>query len=232
MNFQLMGDSCDIDDKSSSCCTPAKEEKNLQAHWDKAYLNSQNEKLGWYEEVPEETICLIEKCNLSADAVILNVGAGTTTLIEFLLLMGYENVIATDISETSLNKLKQNLGAEKDKVEWIVDDLTRPTLLNRIDPVDLWVDRAVLHFFTGRQEKKTYFDLVRSKVKKGGFAIFAEFSLEGATKCSGLPVHRYSTEMLAENLGNEFELIGSFNHIYIMPSGSERPYVYTLFRKK
>lgn len=232
MKFQLMGDSCNIEDKGSSCCSPAKEEKNLQTHWDKAYLNSPDEKLGWFEEVPEETICLIEKCNLSPDSVILNVGAGTTTLIEFLLLMGYENIIATDISEASLNKLKQNLGNEKDKIEWIVDDLTRPTLLNQMESVDLWIDRAVLHFFTGQEEKKTYFDLIRNKIKKEGFTIFAEFNLNGATKCSGLPVHRYSTKMLAENLGNDFTLIGSFDHIYTMPSGDKRPYIYSLFQKK
>gem|GEM_PF-6197457 len=29
MKFQLMGDSCNIDDKGSSCCSPAKEEKSL-----------------------------------------------------------------------------------------------------------------------------------------------------------------------------------------------------------
>lgn len=232
MKFQLMGDSCNIDDKGSSCCSSAKEEKNLKEHWNNAYLNSPDEKLGWYESFPEETICLVEKCNLSPDSVILNVGAGTTTLIEFLLLMGYKNVIATDISDASLEKLKQRLGDEKDKIKWIVDDLTRPTLLNRIEPVDLWIDRAVLHFFTEPQDREIYFGLVKSKVKEGGFAIFAEYNLSGASNCTGLPVHRYSTEILAGRLGNDFELDGSFDHIYFMPSGAERPYIYTLFKKR
>ncbi len=123
MKFKVMGDSCNIDDKGSSCCTPAREEKNLKEHWNKAYLSSPDEELSWYEAVPEETICLIEKCNLSPDSVILNVGAG-------------------------------------------------------------------------------------------------------------LPVHRYSTETLAGRLGNDFRLVGSFDHIFFMPSGAERPYVYTLFRKR
>ncbi len=232
MKINLTGESCHIDDKGSSCCAPAaEEEKSLKEHWNKAYLNSPDDKLGWYEAFPEETICLVEKCNLSPDSVILNVGAGTTTLIGFLLLIGYKNVIATDISDASLNKLKISLGDDKDKVKWIVDDLTRPTLLNHIAPVDLWIDRAVLHFFTAPEDRDTYFGLVRSKVKKGGFAIFAEYNLDGASKCAGLPIHRYSTEMLVRRLGNEFELTGSFDHIYFMPSGAERPYVYTLFKK-
>ena len=230
----MKGESCDINNKGKSCCaTPEpKAEVDLQEHWDNAYNNSPSDKLGWYEEFPEETICLVEKCNLSPDSVILNVGAGTTTLIEYLLLMGYENIIATDISNASLNKLKRNLVDEKASVEYIVDDLTRPILLNRIEPVDLWIDRAVLHFFTEPNDQQVYFDLVRNKTRKGGYTIFAEYNLNGATVCAGLPVNRYSTEMLAVKLGNGFELIGSFDHIYFMPSGAERPYVYTLFRKK
>ncbi len=233
MKFTLLdGDSCSIDRKGSSCCKPVEEKKSLKEHWNKAYINNPEDRLGWYEEVPEETICLIEKCNLSPQSTILNVGVGTSTLIDFLLLMGYQNIIATDISDKSINKLKQKLGKNSYKVAYIVDDLTKPTLLTEIEPVALWVDRAVLHFFTDKEEKKTYFDLVRSKIMPGGFAIFAEFSLSGATKCSGLPIHRYSTEMLADNLGDKFELVGGFNHVYTMPSGAERPYIYTLFKKK
>lgn len=179
---------------------PQKKKRALE-HWNNAYLNSPDEKLGWYESFPEETICLVEKCNLSPDSLILNVSAGTTTLIEFLLLMGYKNIIVTDTSDASLEKLKQRPGYEKDKIKWIVDDLTLPTVLNQIEPVDLWIDRAVLHFFTRPQETDFYFELVGNKIKKGGFAIFAEYHLNGATKCTGLPVHGYSTEMLAGSLG-------------------------------
>ncbi len=229
----MKGESCDINNEGKSyCITPAPEtEVDLKEHWNKAYLNSTDDKLGWYEEFPQESICLIDKCNLSPDSVILNVGTGTTTLIEFLLLMGYRNIIATDISNDCLTRLKTSLGNEKDKIKWIEDDLTNPVLLKNIAPVDLWIDRAVLHFFTESKDQDTYFDLLKSKVRKGGFVIFAEFNLKGATKCSGLPIYRYSGEMLAEKLGGDFELTDSFDYIYTMPTGAERPYVYTLFRK-
>ena len=59
----------------------------------------------------------------------------------------------------------------------------------------------------------------------------AEFSLEGAQKCSGLDVKQYSKEMFKDKLGTNFELVDSFDYIYTMPSGAVRPYVYTLFRK-
>lgn len=229
----MTGESYNINDKEKSrCAKPVqKVEVNLKEHWNKVYSSRADEKLGWYEEFPQKSICLVDKCNLPPDAVILNVGAGTTTLVEFLLSMGYTNIIATDISNDSLTRLKTSLESDKDKVMWIVDDLTRPVRLKNIPPVDLWIDRAVLHFFTESKDQDTYFELLKNKVRKGGFVLFAEFSLKGATKCSGLPIHRYNEKMLSEKLGDDFTLTDSFEYLYFMPSGAERPYIYTLFRK-
>ncbi len=204
---------------------------NLKEHWNKTYKNNPEEKLGWYETDLTPTLKMIDKTGLSKSARILNIGAGTSTLIDQLLNLEYTNVLATDISEVSLNKLKTRLGNKKNNVQWIVDDLTNPTELININPVDLWIDRAVLHFLTEVNDQNIYFNLLKSKVKECGYVIFAQFSLEGAEKCSGLSVHRYNKEMLAEKLGNDFLLVHSFNHIYTMPSGAIRPYIYTLFKK-
>ena len=100
----------------------------------------------------------------------------------------------------------------------------------KIDPVDLWIDRAVLHFFTLSKDQDNYFNLLRTKVKSKGFVLFAEYNLQGANSCAGLPVHRYSKEMLIEKLGPGFELIDSFEYTFIAPSGAEKPYIYTLFK--
>lgn len=225
-----MSGCCNIDDKGKSCGSSSVEQViDLKQHWDNAYLKSPEEKLGWYETDLTPTLNLISKTGLSADSQILNVGAGSTTLIDELLKKGYNNLIATDISEVALNKLSERVGNEN--VQYIVDDLNAPVGLLNIAPVDLWIDRAVLHFFLKDEEQKIYFDLLKQKVKKDGFVILSEFSLEGATKCSGLPVQNYSTEMLQDRLGDDFELIESFNYTYIQPSGSERPYIYTLFKR-
>ena len=214
--------SCSIEDKNKA--------PNLSQHWDNAYSNSPEEKLGWYETDLQPMLQLIEKTGLNKSARILNAGAGSTTLIDTLVKNKFSNIIATDLSKVALNNLSSRVG--KENVTCIVDDLTNPTKLNDIDPADLWIDRAVLHFFTDENDQKTYFDLINQKVTKGGYVILAEFSLEGATKCSGLDVFRYDTKSLTEKLGTDFELINSFDYIYQMPSGADRPYVYTLFRKK
>jgi cyclopropane fatty-acyl-phospholipid synthase-like methyltransferase len=205
-------------------------EIDLNKHWNNVYSNNPEEKLGWYETDLAPTLKLITKTGLNKFARILNVGAGSTTLIDNLLKNEYSNLIATDLSEVALRNLENRIGNEK--VECIVDDLTNPTKLKNLVPVDLWIDRAVLHFFTKNQDQNTYFNLLSRKVKSNGFVLIAEFNLNGATVCSGLPVYRYSKEMLIEKLKNNFDLIESFDYTYTMPSGAERPYIYTLFKKK
>lgn len=203
---------------------------DLSKHWNKVYLNNLEENLGWYETDLGQTLKLVLKTGLHKSARIINVGAGSTTLVDELLKNGYSNLIATDLSEIALKKLKDRVGIGK--IECIVDDLTKPTILKKINPVDLWIDRAVLHFFTETTDQDTYFNLLNSKVKHNGFALIAEFNLNGATMCSGLPVYRYSKDMLIAKLENNFELIEDFDYTYLTPSGAERPYIYTLFRKK
>jgi len=199
-------------------------------HWNSVYTNKPHEKLGWFEKDLSPSIELLNLINLNSSSRILNVGAGSTVLIDYLLDQGFENLIATDISEVGLQNLKSRVDSEH--VEYIVDDLTAPDNLNNIAPINLWFDRAVLHFFTDSRDQKTYFDLLRKLVKSNGFVIIAEFHLNGAMKCSGLEVCRYDTHMIAEHLGEEFELIKDFNHTYTMPSGDTREYIYTLFQRK
>jgi 2-polyprenyl-3-methyl-5-hydroxy-6-metoxy-1,4-benzoquinol methylase len=207
------------------------QEQDLKSHWNNAYTKIEVHKLGWYEDNLEPSLQLIQKCNLNLDAKILNVGAGATTLVDELLKQGYTNVIANDLSQVALNKLKTRLGDKGDAVQWIVDDLTKPTALISLNKIDLWHDRAVVHFFNDENEQNIYFNLVKTLVKDNGFVIIATFNLDGATKCSGLPVHRYNAQMLQDKLGETFKLIETFDYIYIMPSGDTRAYVYSLFQK-
>ena len=206
--------------------------KNYQFHWDEIYSNTEICRLGWYESAPVPSLQLVCSCRLPLDATILNVGAGASTLVDELLAAGFHNLIVNDISPLALEKLKQRLGGERDKVRWLIDDLTQPIALQCIGPVDLWHDRAVLHFFNEKAEQEAYFNLLKKLVKSGGFVILATFHLNGATKCSGLPVHRYDQHMIAERLGSGFELLQAFNHTYTMPSGDKREYIYTLFERK
>lgn len=131
--------------------------QNLKGHWDAVY-QKEDEKLGWYEPNPKKTLSLIAETNLPKDAAILNVGEGTTTLINKLLDLGYTNITANDLSEIALVKLKKRIQRKFGfQINTIVDDLTNSTKLNQLKKVDLWIDRAVLHFFLKEKEQKALF---------------------------------------------------------------------------
>ncbi len=102
---------------------------DLEAHWECIYSRKQVEKLGWFEQNPLPSLKLISRCNLNQDSSILNVGSGATRLVDELLALGYSNIIVNDLSGEALEKLKS------------------------LEPVNLWHDRAVLHFFTHHQEQ-------------------------------------------------------------------------------
>jgi len=202
-------------------------------HWNTVYQTKEDEQLGWYEDCPEATLRLIEKCYLNPNAVILNVGAGTSILIDSLSDRGFTNIIANDLSQIALQKLEAHILTKYDyKLNCVVDDLTKPKALLQLEHVDLWIDRAVLHFFLSKEEQDAYFNAVRTLVSKGGYVIIAIFSLESAEKCSGLYLQRYNADMLQAHLGPDFKLLETFDHIYINPSGGERPYIYTLFQRR
>ena len=204
---------------------------DLQKHWNKAYSNNPQESLGWFEKDLSPSLELIKECNLTKDATILVVGSGSTTLIDSLIENDYTSIIANDISDKALDNLSKRM-QNNASVQFIADDLANPDKLKEIELVELWVDRAVLHFLIEEKDQAEYFKLLKSKVKNGGYVLLAEFALDGAKKCSGLPVVNYSVDMFNERLGKDFELLNSFDYLYTMPSGDLRPYIYTLYKRK
>jgi len=226
-------DSCSSDgNQPLRPANPKRDVNNdLSQYWDTVYNTLDFSLLGWYEEIPQPSLDLISKTELDLNARILNIGAGATTLVDHLLEKGHSEIICTDISEVALDVLKNRIGEKSSQVTWSIDDMTHPNALAEIGQVDIWHDRAVVHFFTKEEDQSTYFNKLNEKVKPGGYAILATFNLQGASKCSGLPVHRYNQRMLSNKIGKDFELIESFNYTYTMPSGDTREYVYTLFRK-
>jgi ubiquinone/menaquinone biosynthesis C-methylase UbiE len=204
----------------------------MKNHWNSVYTSREVCNLGWYEESPTPSLTLISKTNINKEETILDVGAGATTLIDNLLEQGYKNIVAVDISEVALNRLQERLGEEKKSlVKWIVDDITQPIYVDKLKNIALWHDRAVLHFLLEEKQQQMYLQSLKKIVRPGGNAIIAAFSLKGAKKCSGLNIKNYDQNMLANFLGEEFDLIEYFDYTYKMPSGDLRPYIYTFFKR-
>lgn len=198
-------------------------------HWDKIFTSTEDPNLGWYEADPSQTLAFLDRVPNWADATIFLPGAGTSVLIDVLLERG-ATLILNDISGEALNRVKARLGDRGAGITWLCQDIAEP-LPATLPPVDLWIDRAVLHFLTDEAAIQGYFENVKAALRPGGYALFAEFSLVGATHCAGLRLHRYSVEELTERMGPEFSLVHQTDYTYFNPSGDPRPYVYALFKR-
>jgi len=205
---------------------------SLKEHWNKIYTNNPITQLGWYEAKPFPSVQLIERCAVPKHSPIVDIGSGTTTLISNLLELGYQNLYAIDISDIALKKAKALLEKERvTQVHWMVDDIINPSAVLQLQNIAIWHDRAVFHFLTEEHHRQTYHSVLQKVVMPGGFIIMATFAMDGATKCSGLPVQRYSVESLGEFFGDGFKFVESLDYTYQMPSGDLRPYVYARFQK-
>jgi len=70
----------------------------------------------------------------------------------------------------------------------------------------------------------------RRAVRPGGHLIVATFADDGPTRCSGLPVARYSAEELSRESGDAFQLLGNVRELHVTPSGSRQSFIYCLWK--
>jgi len=204
--------------------------KSSGHYWDTIFSGAEDSTLGWYEKDASKTFQLLDSIPDWEHSAILLPGAGTSVLIEELLARG-ARLVLNDISGEALDRVRKRLGKRERDIQWLNQDISQ-----LIDPVlqdiDIWIDRAVLHFLLQEDEIAGYFENVKAALKAGGHVLFAEFSMEGASKCAGLQVHRYSIEELSQRLGSSFVLKDYFDHTYINPHGDKRPYLYALYQRQ
>jgi SAM-dependent methyltransferase len=206
--------------------------KSAQEHWNSVYSAGRLDQLGWYEAEPSLSLQLIENCSIDQDDAIMDVGAGSTTLVDYLLQRDYGRIIALDVSKVALGRLRRRLSpAQASRVKWLVGDITNPAAVKGLKDIAIWHDRALLHFLIEEDGRQAYLSALKKAVRPGGYVIIAAFARDGASKCSGLDVKRYDSESLADFLGDEFAVLESTSYCYRMPSGAIRPYVYARFQR-
>ena len=204
--------------------------KSDSVHWDHIFAETEDTKLGWYEKDTAQTFKLLDEIPDLEKFTLFLPGAGTSILIENLVPR-VNKLILNDISIQALNRVRQRLKGYSEEILWLCQDIAQP-FKETLPDIDLWIDRAVLHFLIDEKDIKGYFENLKSILKVGGYALFAEFSLIGAPKCAGLTLHRYSINELSLNLGSSFELVSNFDHTYISPFGDQKPYIYALFKRE
>ncbi len=204
--------------------------KSSSKHWDAIFSGTEDPKLGWFEKDASKTLELLNHIPKWEDSTVFLPGVGTSVLIEELLSRGVKLVL-NDISIEAINRVKSRLGDKCKEINLLCQDIAQP-IQDAIPDINIWIDRAVLHFLTDEDDIKGYFENVKSVLIVGSYAMFAEFSKTGAHKCAGLTLHRYSIEELSGNLGPSFKLVSHFEYTYLNPFGDPRPYVYALYKRE
>jgi ubiquinone/menaquinone biosynthesis C-methylase UbiE len=202
--------------------------KTLNDHWDQIFQKTDDDKLGWFERDYSQTQKFMDKIPNWNKSTIFVPGVGTSGLIE-LLLKTNASLVLNDLSSKAIEKARKRYPNAEKQIRWICQDISNEL---PIEPgsVDIWLDRAVLHFLIDSKSIDGYFANVKKVIKSGGHAIFAEFSKSGATRCAGLDVKGYDVQDLS-NLLPEFSVIVSEQYNYVNPKGDNRPYIYTLLQK-
>jgi SAM-dependent methyltransferase len=198
-----------------------------KSHWDGVYAQKAEDAVSWFQGSPGLSLSLIAYAGLAEADPIIDVGGGTSRLVDRLLAAGHQDVTVLDIAAAALQKSRERLGPKAERVRWLAADITRwrPTRRHA-----LWHDRAVFHFLTQPVDRLAYRRALAAGLAAGGTLIIASFALDGPERCSSLPVQRYSPESLAAELGPGFRLLDSRAEDHLTPAGKSQRFQYSVFR--
>ncbi len=198
-------------------------------HWENVYSTKGYDQVSWYREHLDCSLQMIIDTGVDKDAAVIDVGGGSSTLVDDLLDNGFVDISVLDISPTAIEKSRDRLGTNSENVDWMVGDITEIELPE--SRFDVWHDRAVFHFLTEPEDRRKYVDVVRRSLKPGGHLIIAAFGPDGPEKCSGLSIVRYSPASMRAEFGSAFELANIFDEIHHTPFGTTQAFVYCHFLK-
>jgi ubiquinone/menaquinone biosynthesis C-methylase UbiE len=201
----------------------------VKDHWEQVYSTRMAEKLGWYRPRLDLSLAWIDEIGLDVGDPIIDVGGGTSTLIDNLIDKGFESITVLDISENALKTSRKRLGRQSRDIMWLDADVTSHRLPK--NQFMLWHDRAMFHFLTAEEDRLTYRANLLRALRPGGHAIIGTFAPEAPPRCSGLPVKRYDPDHLRTELGNELVFIKEEKMLHITPGGIEQWYQFSLFSR-
>ncbi len=169
----------------------------------------------------------MRRVSVPSDRVAL-IGVGASSLALDLVNRGYSSIDAVDLSAEALSQLKIRLGRDGDGVRFGLADARE---VRFDEQVDLWHDRATLHFLNDAGDQAMYAARASEAVRPGGHLIVATFGANGPEQCSGLPVTRHTCESLEALFSGSFALRDSFDVVHTTPWGSTQAFTYAIFSR-
>lgn len=200
-----------------------------QSHWQSVYRQKAAEQVSWYRPHLDISLRLMQQAGLNPASRVIDVGAGASTLIDDLLTLGVKDIVALDLSEASLAVARDRLAGRTDAVRWMVADVT--TVVLPPASIDIWHDRAALHFLTEARDVGRYVEVATNAIATDGYAVIGGFAADGPAMCSGLPVVRRDSKDIAALFAGRFALVDGQREIHRTPWGSEQSFAYALLCK-
>jgi trans-aconitate methyltransferase len=177
---------------------------------------------------PTTSLRLVESAAAGRGSV-LDVGAGSSSLVDVLLAESFEDLTVLDVSGTALDSVRSRLAERGQHVHLVQADLLE---WEPVRTFDVWHDRAVFHFLTRPEDRSRYVQVAAGAVRTGGTLIVATFASDGPTHCSGLPVSRYDAAELAAEFETFFYLVQSEREEHRTPAGVVQPFTWAVLRRR
>ncbi len=202
-------------------------EKENKRHWETVYETKNPDQVSWTQDKPTTSLDFIHSFDLPKTARIIDVGGGDSKLVDHLLAQGYENITVLDISSKAIEKAKERLGENANKVKWIVSDIIDFKPQNTYD---IWHDRAVFHFLTTKTNIERYTETANSCIN--GYLIIGTFSENGPLKCSGLAIKQYDESSLTKAFSEGFDKIDCLKIDHVTPFKTIQNFQFCSFKRK
>lgn len=197
---------------------------DTKEHWERVYGTKAPDQVSWFRPHLETSLALIERAAGNHSASVIDVGGGSSSLVDDLIARGYRDITVLDISRTALQVAKERIGKAAESIHWLYADVTQENL--PAHSYDVWHDRAVFHFLTQQAQRLAYVRNVALAVKPGGHIIVSTFGPDGPNKCSGLDVLRYDAQALHKEFGKRFHLVESLKELHQTPFGTTQQFLY------
>jgi trans-aconitate methyltransferase len=198
-------------------------------HWNEVYQTKASGAVSWFQAAPQSSLAALNQLEVASTGSLIDVGGGTSTLVDTLLNRGWSDLTVLDISQAAIDAARSRLGSDAERVRWEVVDIMdwKPSR-----SFDVWHDRAVFHFLMEEHQRQAYRRALEAALAPYGFLVIATFAPDGPQRCSGLPVRRYDEAALAKEFGPNFRLLCHWREAHRTPAGRMQNFIWCMFRKE
>ena len=112
-----------------------------QDHWQNVYHTKSEHEVSWFQETPEVSLEMIRSVEVSTGASIIDIGGGSSRLVDCLLDSGFTSISVLDLSEMRWRRHKPDLALV---VLMLIGSLQMLQLGNLLEP--MIYGTTVLHF--------------------------------------------------------------------------------------